>query len=339
MSRISRTFISSGFLLGRINPESKETEFLVMQGNGTFQLVGMLGNGVDPNEMDMAYFKKMTEEELRNLLNPRFDFGACYDKQFKLRLRERLARARCDDERDHIKREHANARSAATLRFRRICADKKHLIEDAITRGQFGVYPRSFPKGRGQIGLATALKELKEEMHITEDQITIHHQRPLVIRYRDDGDIYEFHFFIATAKDGVEPDFDEKDDLQNLEVHSAGWFTQEAFASLDLDEVSRRVYAANWKVFEEQYLAVSGGQAPSSAAIAVPDAALTVYHRAHPDYEEPARPRAPPADASQRWQRPAPADASRQRWQPERRSAYVSRGTSDADTSTNWRRK
>lgn len=109
-----------------------------------------------------------------------------------------------------------------------------------------GALPWSFPKGRARPGarkeqcIDAALRETREETHVTADMLSVQsHLEPFRIDYCDMGARYQFKLYYATTKPNFAFELDQTDADQMNEVSAIKWLTREQLGAEPLCDVTR----------------------------------------------------------------------------------------------------
>lgn len=109
-----------------------------------------------------------------------------------------------------------------------------------------GALPWSFPKGRARPGarkeqcIDVALRETREETHITAEMLSVQSQlEPFHIDYCDMGARYKFILYYATTKPSFAFELDQTDSDQMNEVSAIKWLTREQLGAEPLCDVTR----------------------------------------------------------------------------------------------------
>lgn len=123
-----------------------------------------------------------------------------------------------------------------------------------------GALPWSFPKGRARPGarkeqcIDVALRETREETHITAEMLSVQSQlEPFHIDYCDMGARYQFNLYYATTKPNFAFKLDQTDVGQMNEVSAIKWLTREQLGAEPLCDVTRAQLYEKFDAIIENY--------------------------------------------------------------------------------------
>ena len=213
-SKPSKPITSYGVITKRNNPNTGETEYLLVRRKDTVSYVVFL-RGLYSREMLPVLASRMTQAERKRIRNSTFD--ALWEGLWEHHPSKQF----------HHRNKFIKQKERAESKFQRkdwdIIFD---MVKSKYTEPEWG-----FPKGRkknNETAMQGALREFEEETGLTRDliNITLNGLSPCIEFYKaTDSKEYQIVYFLADLLDYNTPLPSINENFRDSEISDIGWFT------------------------------------------------------------------------------------------------------------------